>query len=141
MEVAVATKAVGMGIFVVSARGEVDIATAPELERALHKTVELAAARVIVDLTETTFFDSSALRALVRGQDELHASGAEICVVCSECSILQVFKITGLDTVFQIHPTFEQAVPTDVPARMERVRAPLERVVPAGQAPAPASSH
>ncbi len=61
-----ASNARDSAILVVSARGDVDPVTAPELEAELLEAVELGARRVVADLTETSFFDSSATRALVR---------------------------------------------------------------------------
>jgi hypothetical protein len=66
LEFGVATRACDSETFVVSAHGDVDPVTAPELERELLEAVQLGARRVVVDLTETTFFDSSAIHALIR---------------------------------------------------------------------------
>jgi len=71
MEFRVATRAHDAETFVVSVHGDVDPGTAPELERELLEVVQLGARRVVVDLTETAFFDSSAIHALLRSGEQL----------------------------------------------------------------------
>jgi anti-sigma B factor antagonist len=95
---------------VISVEGELDFATAPEFERELVNAVRYASGRVVVDLTATTFFDSSAIRALVAGSRRLEASGAETCVVCSGSAVERVLQITGVDRLLEVYATLEDAV-------------------------------
>jgi len=81
VDFAVATAVRDTETVVVSVHGEVDVVTAPDLAGELLTAVELGATLVVVDLTETTFFDSSAIRALLAGSQRLQASGAQVCVV------------------------------------------------------------
>jgi anti-sigma B factor antagonist len=110
MEFRVATRAHDTETFVVSVHGDVDPVTAPELERELLEAVQLGARRVVVDLTETSFFDSSAIHALLRSAEQLHASGLQLDVVCGNPSIQKVFAITATDRALPTHATVEQAV-------------------------------
>ncbi len=50
---------------VVAVRGEIDLFTAPELKQVLAESIEAGRNRIIVDLTETTFLDSTALGVLI----------------------------------------------------------------------------
>lgn len=95
---------------VISVEGELDIATASEFERELVNAVRYASARVVVDLTATTFFDSSAIRALVAGSRRLEASGAATCVVCRGSAAERVLQITGVDRLLEVYATVEDAV-------------------------------
>jgi anti-sigma B factor antagonist len=76
--------------------GEIDMATAPEVARAIdggHADVE----RVVVDLTEVTFLDSSALNALVHSQRELAENDIAFRIVSpSDHAVRNVFDITHL---------------------------------------------
>lgn len=111
-EFAVTTTARDRETVVVSVEGEVDLATAPQFEEGLRKAVELEASRVVVDLTATTFFDSSAIHALLSAAARLQSSGAQVCVVCSDPCIKKVLEITRADRVLDIHATVEQASST-----------------------------
>jgi anti-sigma B factor antagonist len=53
------------GRTVVLIRGELDLATAPDLEKVVHEHLD-AGGEVVVDLRELQFMDSSGLRVLVR---------------------------------------------------------------------------
>jgi anti-anti-sigma factor len=50
---------------VVAVAGEIDLFTAPELKAALGEALESGRIRIVVDLTETTFLDSTALGVLI----------------------------------------------------------------------------
>jgi len=105
----VATRAWDTEAFVVSAYGDVDAVTAPELERELLGAAQLGADSVLVDLTETTFFDSSAIHTLIRSGERLHASGLQLEVVCGNPNVTKVLEITGVDQALPIYTTIEQA--------------------------------
>ena len=52
---------------VVAVRGEIDLFTAPELKQKLTDAIEGGKTRIVVDLTDTSFLDSTALGTLVGG--------------------------------------------------------------------------
>ena len=109
-EFVVRTREHGTETIVISVEGELDIATAHEFERELVNAARCASGRVVVDLTATTFFDSSAIRALIAGSRRLKASGAETCVVCSGSAVERVLQITGVDRLLEVYATVEDAV-------------------------------
>ena len=99
---------------VIALPGEVDLSNAPAFEQELLSQVGSGVSRVVVDLQETTFFDSTALRVLLIGQRKLEEQGGAMCVVCSDPKILKIFSITGVDEILAFHPTLDQAlVPSD----------------------------
>lgn len=62
-------------------RGELDVATAPELGAAVDAQLAAAAAALVVDLTDTYFMDSSGARELVRIARAAAAQGVVLHVV------------------------------------------------------------
>ena len=60
------------------------------------------ATHVIVDLTSTTFIDSTTLGVLVGGLRRLRATDGQLTIVCSDPNITKIFEITGLDRVFDL---------------------------------------
>ncbi len=110
-EFGVATCGLGSGRFFVSVYGDVDLLTAPELETELSDTAQRAdASHVVVDLTETTFFDSSGVHAVVRAGERLHSRGLQLAIVCGSSVINSVLRITGVDQTFPVHETIESAL-------------------------------
>jgi anti-anti-sigma factor len=89
---------------VATVRGELDIATAPKLEVALAG----GDGRLVVDLTETSFLDSTGLRTLL---GLAKAGDREISLVCpgSNRAVLLVLDLSGFDSVLPRHETLEDA--------------------------------
>ena len=74
------TTAMRSGVQLVSAEGELDGSTAPELERELAQVP--AAADVIVDVGRARFADGAALRVLRHAAERVRRQGNELTVVC-----------------------------------------------------------
>jgi anti-sigma B factor antagonist len=98
------------GTSVLSARGEIDVATAPELRRYLHARADAGRTVVVMDLSQASFLDSTGLGVLVGANKRLHESGGELRLVVTEPRILKVFEITGLHEVFAIYDDIDLAV-------------------------------
>jgi anti-sigma B factor antagonist len=65
---------------------------------------------VIVDFTSTTFIDSTTLGVLVGGVKRLRTNDGQLSLVCSDRNITKIFEITGLDRVFSIYASRDEAV-------------------------------
>ena len=63
-------------------RGELDIAAAPHLAAAVETALDAAPHGLVLDLTGTTFLDSSGARCLVRAAKMAAAAGIPLAVVC-----------------------------------------------------------
>ena len=75
--------------------GELDIATAPILERAFEAAYEGDAAMIVVDLTELSFMDSTGIGLLVRMNDACEA-GDRLRVVNGSPAVVKALDITGV---------------------------------------------
>jgi anti-anti-sigma factor len=76
------------GVPVARIRGEVDVSNADELGLQLHASVPNAALGLVLDLTETTYFDSSGVRLLFDLGERLSRRQQSLRVVVSEGSVL-----------------------------------------------------
>jgi anti-sigma B factor antagonist len=94
---------------VVTVTGELDLTTAPRLKWMLHDLLAAGRSKQVVDLTDTTFMDSTALGVLV-GVNKSLGEGARLAIVCSRPNVLKIFELSGMDGVFTIVPTLEQAL-------------------------------
>jgi anti-sigma B factor antagonist len=101
---------VAEGVWVVALTGEVDLYTAPEFKQQLLDVIAQGASQVIVDLTDTTFIDSTTLGVLVGGDKRLRPNGGELSIVCSDRNITKIFEITGLSRRFPIHADRAEAL-------------------------------
>jgi anti-sigma B factor antagonist len=94
----------------VSLRGEVDIYTAPRLKELLAELLDAGVTGVVVDLTQVTFIDSTALGVLIGGVRRLHETEGRMALVVATRPVERVLTLTGLDGVFTIHATRDAAV-------------------------------
>ena len=104
------TEELGDDAYVISLAGEVDLYTAPEFKQQLLDVIAKGAKGVVVDFSNTTFIDSTTLGVLVGGVKRLRANEGQLSLVCSDRNITKIFEITGLDRVFTIYPTRDEAV-------------------------------
>lgn len=104
MDVRLETLRVGE-VSVVSVAGEIDVYSAATLRDALAVVVNPPAPQVVVDLRAVEFLDSTGLGVLVGGLKKARSHGGSLRLVCDQERLLKVFRITGLDKVFEIAPT------------------------------------
>jgi anti-sigma B factor antagonist len=98
-------------VHIVAVTGEVDLLTAPEFKQRVTAPIGGAGVeRVIVDLTQATFVDSSSLGVLIGAHRRLQSRGGRLVIACATDAIVKTFRITGLDGVFTLVPTVEAAL-------------------------------
>ena len=95
---------------VIELGGEIDLYTAPEFKERMVQVIEDGKKQVIVDLSKATFIDSTTLGVLVGGVKRLRPAGGTLALVCSDQNIVKIFEITGLDRVFPIYDTRDEAL-------------------------------
>lgn len=89
--------------------GEVDVYTSPRLKQELIDLVDAGCTDIVVDLDALTFIDSSGLGVLVSGLRRAKEHGGTLRLICTNEAILKIFRITGLDKVFPLFATVEEA--------------------------------
>jgi anti-sigma B factor antagonist len=104
------------GGWVIALSGEVDLYTAPRLKEELVRASSTGASRVVVDMSHTTFIDSTTLGVLVGGLRRLRPAGGELLLVVTDHKIRKIFEITGLDRVFPIVGSTAEALESPVGA-------------------------
>jgi anti-sigma B factor antagonist len=97
---------------VIELGGEVDLYTAPEFKERMVQLIESGKKQIVVDLSQATFIDSTTLGVLVGGVKRLRPAGGSLALVCTDENITKIFEITGLDRVFPIHASRDEALAT-----------------------------
>lgn len=92
----------GGGEIVVSVVGEVDISTAPLLWECLEAEILTAPERVVLDLAQMDFIDSTGLTVLIRAHKRLSGAGAALVLRSPTPPAARVFAVSGLDQVLDI---------------------------------------
>jgi anti-anti-sigma factor len=108
------TEIVHAPVPVVHVRGELDIATAAHLCRAIQTAVagaELRPPRIVVDLSELEFCDSTGLRALLGAVKEVSVLGGKaVLAVTPDGPVDRLLELSGLCEFLRICDTPEAAL-------------------------------
>jgi anti-anti-sigma factor len=97
-------------VVVLHVSGELDTTSSGELTTPLDSHVVEANRAVVVDLGGVKFLGSAGLEALVLGQQRAARTGVEFVVVASTRAALRPIEATGLDSVFTILRSLDEAV-------------------------------
>jgi anti-sigma B factor antagonist len=92
------------GQAVVSAEGQVDLATAPELAGALAEAQGCGVNGIVVDLTGVDFLDSAGVRVLVEAAREAAAADVALSVRGATGWVARVLEITGVEEYLHVVP-------------------------------------
>src|SRR3954451_5092201 len=95
------TTAPRRGVVVVAVAGECDLHEAPRLAAALSDA-GTEGSRVMLDLSELHFLDSTTLGVLVKAKRELAAAGSELVLVAPGREAMRTLSVAGFDGVFPI---------------------------------------
>ena len=87
---------------VLSVDGEVDISNAADLRLAIENA-GTRAFEIWLDLSATTFMDSSGLHAMAEAGARLTRANLRLVLICPEGAVLRVITLTGFDRIFEIH--------------------------------------
>ncbi|MEN6372797.1 MAG: STAS domain-containing protein [Armatimonadota bacterium] len=97
------------GVPVIKLTGEVDVYTAPQLKQQMIGMLEAGANQILIDLTEVEYFDSTALGVLIGGLKRMRERDGNLSLICPNPRIRRVFEITGLDKIFDIYNSADEA--------------------------------
>ncbi|NKE56871.1 STAS domain-containing protein [Lentzea sp. PSKA42] len=97
-------------VVVLHVSGELDTTSSSELTTPLDKYVVEANRAVVVDLGGVKFLGSAGLEALVLGQQRASQAEVDFVVVASTRAALRPIEATGLDSVFTILGSVDEAV-------------------------------
>jgi anti-sigma B factor antagonist len=95
---------------VLTASGELDHATAPELRARLTAAIDAGVNRLVIDLRPLSFLDSVALAVLLHARTDLGDAGRMAVVVAPGSYTRLIFEVAGLPRCVDVFETREQAV-------------------------------
>ena len=97
------------GVCVVRLSGELDVATAPELDARIAGVLDGHAGGVVVDLTPLSFLDSKGLACFLRAASR---HPGRIAIASPRERITRLFQATGLAERLQVRASLAEAVAT-----------------------------
>jgi stage II sporulation protein AA (anti-sigma F factor antagonist) len=97
------------GIRVLTPAGEIDHHTGPTLRQALH-TPATARPRIVLDLHQVTFMDSTGVNILLNAHQAITAAGGRLRLAAPTQPVKRLLQIVGVDTVMDCNDTLEDAL-------------------------------
>lgn len=90
------TSEVQDGVHTVALSGELDLASAPEVEEALKRAEATDARAIVLDLSELSFIDSTGIRLVLGAHARSQSGGAALTLRRGPAAVQRVFEISGL---------------------------------------------
>jgi len=89
--------------------GRLNMVAAPAFKNLVEETVASGQTRIVVDLGQVTFIDSSGLGALISGLKATRQAGGDLRIADVPEQVMTVLRLTNLDRVLRAHATVVDA--------------------------------
>ncbi|GIF77645.1 STAS domain-containing protein [Asanoa siamensis] len=100
-------------VVVVSVGGELDMATAPQLQDQITDLLDRGLSRLVFDLTEVSFCDSTGLSVFVRAKNGTDEAGGVVRLAAPQRGVRRILEVSGLVEVLHTYQTVDEAVAAD----------------------------
>jgi anti-anti-sigma factor len=97
-------------VSVVKVAGQLDAATAPDLEAALKQLIDRQRHNIVLDLKEVTFMSSIGLRAIILTYKSVKSAGGDVRLASPSPAVEMVLKTLGLTPMFSIYSSSQEAI-------------------------------
>ena len=111
------TDTLDRGVTHVRLNGAVDIAVAGELRRELVKLVRDGHTRLLIDLSDVNFIDSTGLGVLLHIVKQLQPRSGRLAVACPDPTMRRLFELIGHNLLFPVDESVDQALAHLTPRR------------------------
>ncbi len=97
-------------IAILNVAGELDIYTSPKLKSAIEDLMAKGHSRLVINLLQTTYLDSTALSVLSASLKEARIAGGNLGLIYDQPQIAKIFAITGLHEIFPVYRSEVEAL-------------------------------
>ena len=88
----------------------IDANTAEGVQESLATLIADGAKIILCDFSQTTYISSAGLRALLATAKELHKNQGKLALFSVSEYVQEILQISGLASMFPVHPTEEDAL-------------------------------
>jgi anti-anti-sigma factor len=92
------------------------MATAPQLQDQISDLLEKGRSRLIFDLADVSFCDSTGLSVFVRAKNSTDDAGGVVRLAAPQRGVLRILEVSGLVEVLHTYPSVDEAVTAQEPA-------------------------
>jgi anti-sigma B factor antagonist len=97
------------GVDVISLSGRLDAAVARAVREEIKVVIEEGSGKLVIDLSDVKFVDSSGLSVLVLALKAAHAKGGRLALLKVNSTVRSLLELTRLHRVFEIFDDEEKA--------------------------------
>lgn len=90
--------------------GEIDLHVSPRVAESLRALTDKKPKRLVVDLSQVSYIDSSGLAVLIEGMQKVESYGGRFFLAGLQENVRPIFEIARLDQVFAIFPHVDAAL-------------------------------
>jgi anti-sigma B factor antagonist len=98
---------------VIPLHGEIDLSVSPEIASTFTEMVRAKPPRVVVDLTNVSYIDSSGLAVLIVGMQQVKEYGGKFALVGLQDDVRSILQTARLDQFFATYPHLDAAFGAD----------------------------
>ncbi len=102
----------GAELVVLAVSGELDYQSSPDLGERIASHIATGSRRLVLDISDVTFIDSTAIGVLIGAVAKLrHLGGGSLAVVCAgeNENVLKIFDIAGVESLITLHTSRAEA--------------------------------
>jgi anti-anti-sigma factor len=97
-------------VTVVTPNGRLDMSSAPAFRERVRQLVDSGAARLVVDMGEVSFVDSSGLGAIIGGLKVTRQAGGDLRIARPNQQVQLVLDLTSLNRVLRPYGSLDEAM-------------------------------
>ncbi|MEO3811736.1 STAS domain-containing protein [Sphaerisporangium sp. B11E5] len=113
MKLRLARRAFGDAV-VVAVEGELDLFTAPFLRDEVRDAIKQDSSRLVLDLGELSFMDSSGLSVLIEAWRLATGEGGGVSLAAPQAPVARILRTTGLDRRIKVYPDVDAAISAEI---------------------------
>jgi len=98
------------GVAILHVQGEVDLYSSPQVRKEIINLTREKSPYILVDLQSVRYMDSSGIATLIEGLQQSNKYKGRFALAGLQTNVREVFELTRLDKVFEIHANIEQAM-------------------------------
>jgi anti-sigma B factor antagonist len=91
-------------------KGRLDMASAPAFRERVKQLVESGSLRLVIDLGDVSFVDSSGLGAVIGGLKVARQAGGDLRIARANEQVKLVLELTSLNRLLQPYESLEEAL-------------------------------
>ena len=93
----------------VSLEGNLDISASEQFDSELTTLIDGGARKVVLDFSGVKFVASTGLRMILKAAQNMKTENGLLQICCVNETVMEVFQMTGFDTILAISDTVETA--------------------------------